>query len=43
MLSLAIYVPTQELLKCYYKFIPRIQPSLLRSKYNNFGEVPMNF
>ena len=39
----AIYALTKELIKCYYKFIPRLQPSLLRSKYKNLGQVPKNF
>ena len=38
-----MYAPTQELLEGYYKFIPKIQPSLLGSKNNNFGEVLEKF
>ena len=29
--------------KRYYKFIPKIQPSLLRSKNSNFGKGPEEF
>ena len=35
-----IYAHSQELIKSYYKFILRIQPSLLQSKNINFGEGP---
>ena len=38
-----MYAPTQHLLKGYYKFILRIQPSLLCYKNRNFGEVPEDF
>ena len=33
------YLPhTQELLKDYYKFVPRIQPSILGFANSNFGK-----
>ena len=34
------FAPTQELLKAYYKFVHRIQPSLLDSINSNFEENP---
>ena len=35
-----IFAPTQELLKGYYKFVPKIQPCFLGSTNSNFGENP---
>ena len=35
-----IFAPTQELLKRYYKFALKIQPSLLGSINSNFREDP---
>ena len=35
-----IFAPTQELLKRYYKFVPKIQPNLLGFTNDNFRENP---
>ena len=40
---LKMYAPTPGLLKGNYKFIPKIQPSLLGSKNNNFSEFSEDF